>query len=142
MTGTYPHYKIAQDWAFALGNGHARDCESRGFALAIGGGVVAVVGHSDGETIEGTTPEEVGDEILSLPGFDSTHKVILCACNTGRGSFAGRLSRKLQSAGKRVEIMAPNEPTNRVAAAGAHEWVVDPQGAVDWRDIGNWTLIF
>ncbi len=139
---TYPHYKIAQDWATMLGGGYARDCEARGFALAIGGGVVVVVGHSDGETIEGTSPEDIAQEILSLPGFDSTHKVVLSACETGKGSFGGRLSRALMTAGKRVEIMAPNTPTNIFGAKPAQEWIVNPKGAVDWRDIGDWTLIF
>jgi hypothetical protein len=140
--GTFPHYKIAQDWVTMLGGGHARDCEARGYSLAIGGGVVVVVGHSDGETIEGTPPEDVAQEILTMPGFDSTHKVILSACNTACGSFAGRLSRALQTSGKRVEIMAPTSETNIVGAKGAQEWIVDPKGAVDWRTLGNWMLIY
>lgn len=132
---------VARQWEAALNGGSTKDCG--GYALCIGGGYVVVIGHCDGEVMEerGDSPESVGEQIVTMPGFDSTHKVLLIACKSGVGSFAGRLHRFLSNRGKRVTIMAPTENTNQPKAYSAMGWMMQPQPGA-WTELfGGWMIV-
>ncbi len=121
------HISQLNSFATKLGGGTVHDLPSLGWGIVIGTGVAVLVGHSDGRVIGDSDAKEVARELISMPGFASVHVMFLCACNSGRGTFAARLHRLL---GNQVEVWAPTQPVmavgNMILPIGETGAIMDP----------------